>query len=91
MIFLPDHLRPPAERLFGERFGLVEQFAQLLASEGPERGLIGPREVERLWEVVAPVLEDRPDPEPYAKGSWRPQRAIELAEPVGWRLPEPDA
>src|SRR5699024_6298965 len=49
-IFLPDHLRPPAERLFGERFGLVEQFAQLLASEGPERGLIGPREVERLWE-----------------------------------------
>jgi len=50
VISLPDHLRPSAERLFGERLDLAEQFAQLLASEGPERGLIGPREVERLWE-----------------------------------------
>ena len=43
-------------------------------------------EIERLWEVVAPVLEDRPDPEPYAKGSWGPQSALDLAEPTGWRL-----
>lgn len=50
MITLPDHLRPSAERLFGKRLGLAEQFAQMLATEGPERGLIGPREVERLWE-----------------------------------------
>lgn len=50
MITLPDHLRPSAERLFGERLGLAEHFTQMLTAEGPERGLIGPREVERLWE-----------------------------------------
>jgi 16S rRNA (guanine527-N7)-methyltransferase len=47
---LPDSLRPTAERLFGERLELAERFAALLAEQGPERGLIGPREVERLWE-----------------------------------------
>ncbi|WP_422116059.1 16S rRNA (guanine(527)-N(7))-methyltransferase RsmG [Brachybacterium sp. UNK5269] len=47
---LPDALRPPAERLFGDRLELAERFAALLAEQGPERGLIGPREVDRLWE-----------------------------------------
>ena len=47
---LPEPLRPTAERLFGERLDLAERFVSLLAEQGPERGLIGPREVERLWE-----------------------------------------
>lgn len=47
---LPAPLRPTAERLFGERLDLAERFVSLLAEQGPERGLIGPREVERLWE-----------------------------------------
>lgn len=47
---LPDSLRPTAERLFGDRLPLAERFVALLAEQGPERGLIGPREVERLWE-----------------------------------------
>ncbi|MFN8074381.1 MAG: 16S rRNA (guanine(527)-N(7))-methyltransferase RsmG [Kineosporiaceae bacterium] len=29
---------------------MAEHFAGMLAQEGPVRGLIGPREVERLWE-----------------------------------------
>lgn len=33
-----------------ERLGLVEQYAGLLAGAGVERGLIGPREVPRLWD-----------------------------------------
>ncbi len=45
-------------------------------------------EVERLWEVVAPVLADPPEPASYAQGSWGPDAAVELAEPVGWRLPD---
>lgn len=45
-------------------------------------------EVERLWEVAAPLLEDPPEPEPYAVGSWGPERAQRLAEPTGWHLPE---
>lgn len=47
---LPRSLRPTAERLFGERLELAERFVALLAEQGPERGLIGPREADRLWE-----------------------------------------
>lgn len=43
-------LQPIAERLFGDRLQVAETFADLLAGPGVERGLIGPREVERLWE-----------------------------------------
>ena len=35
---------------FPERQGEVRAFAQLLTSAGIERGLIGPREGERIWE-----------------------------------------
>ncbi|EWS80206.1 SAM-dependent methyltransferase [Brachybacterium phenoliresistens] len=43
-------MRPLAERLFGERLPLAERYTGMLAVAGPERGLIGPREVDRLWE-----------------------------------------
>jgi 16S rRNA (guanine527-N7)-methyltransferase len=36
--------------VFSLRLPLAEQYADLLASEGVVRGLIGPREVPRLWE-----------------------------------------
>ena len=36
--------------MFGERLPLAEQYVDLLASAGVDRGLIGPREVPRLWE-----------------------------------------
>lgn len=36
--------------VFGDQLPLVEQYAQILATQGVERGLIGPRETERLWE-----------------------------------------
>jgi 16S rRNA (guanine527-N7)-methyltransferase len=36
--------------LFGDRTELVERYAALLATVGVERGLIGPREVPRIWE-----------------------------------------
>ncbi len=35
--------------VFGERAGLAESYHGLLASDGVVRGLIGPREVPRLW------------------------------------------
>jgi 16S rRNA (guanine527-N7)-methyltransferase len=43
---------PPdaAASLFGERLPAMVRYAELLAGPGVERGLIGPREVERLWE-----------------------------------------
>ncbi len=42
-------------------------------------------EVERLWEVCQPVLDDRPEVHAYEKGSWGPDAALELV-PGGWRL-----
>jgi 16S rRNA (guanine527-N7)-methyltransferase len=36
--------------VFSDRLAIAETFASLLASEGIVRGLIGPREVPRLWE-----------------------------------------
>lgn len=43
---------PPtaAEVAFGDRVNLAAHYADLLAGPGVERGLIGPREVERLWD-----------------------------------------
>ncbi len=35
--------------VFGERIDLARRYAQALASDGVVRGLIGPREPERLW------------------------------------------
>ncbi len=36
--------------VFGDQLGLVERYAEILKTQGVERGLIGPREVDRLWE-----------------------------------------
>jgi len=43
---------PPeaAVELFGPALPLVRHYGELLAGPGVERGLIGPREVDRLWE-----------------------------------------
>jgi glucose-6-phosphate 1-dehydrogenase len=45
-------------------------------------------QIERLWEVCAPVVERPPKPEPYAQGSWGPEAALELPGSPGWRLPD---
>lgn len=41
---------PPAAEVFGDRLELARRYADLLAGPGVERGLIGPREVDRLWD-----------------------------------------
>ncbi|MFD2092554.1 16S rRNA (guanine(527)-N(7))-methyltransferase RsmG [Blastococcus deserti] len=41
---------PVAERVFGAALPLAEQYVAQLATDGVVRGLIGPREVARLWE-----------------------------------------
>lgn len=54
---------PRVEAYFGDAFPLVSRFGALLTAEGVRRGLIGPREVPRLWErhllnsaALAPLL-----------------------------------
>ncbi|WP_245627323.1 16S rRNA (guanine(527)-N(7))-methyltransferase RsmG [Kribbia dieselivorans] len=58
---------PPgsAVAVFGDRLGIAERFTAILADTGVSHGLIGPREVPRLWDrhvlncaVVAPALPD---------------------------------
>jgi glucose-6-phosphate 1-dehydrogenase len=45
-------------------------------------------QIERLWQVCAPVLEAPPETQRYPEGSWGPEAALELPAPPGWRLPD---
>lgn len=39
-----------AAEVFGDRLDTARRYAELLADAGVQRGLIGPRETDRLWE-----------------------------------------
>jgi glucose-6-phosphate 1-dehydrogenase len=76
---------------YADSFGapLIEAYERLIHD-----ALIGDRTlftradgVERLWEVVAPVLAEPPPAERYAQGSWGPERVHELIAPRRWHLP----
>ncbi|WP_130799604.1 glucose-6-phosphate dehydrogenase [Streptomyces otsuchiensis] len=78
---------------FGEAFARarpLEAYEKLLldALRGDQTLFTGADEVERLWEVCAPVLENRPRLLPYARGGWGPQEALDLPGERGWRVPE---
>jgi len=54
---------PVAQVVFGEHLADIERYAALLAGPGVERGLLGPREIARLWDrhllncgVLAPLV-----------------------------------
>lgn len=49
-LYPPAHLRAAAEQVFAERVGTATRFASLLAGAGVLRGLLGPREVDRIWD-----------------------------------------
>ena len=57
---------PPADEVFGRTLDQARRYAEILATDGVTRGLIGPRETERLWDrhlincaVVAELLPER--------------------------------
>lgn len=57
-------IEPAASAIFGPRLGLARRYAEALAGPGVERGLVGPREVGRLWDrhllncaVIGELLE----------------------------------
>jgi len=45
-------------------------------------------QVERLWEISTPLLENPPAVEPYEPGSWGPPSIAKLISPHRWYLPE---
>ncbi|MDI3242063.1 16S rRNA (guanine(527)-N(7))-methyltransferase RsmG [Arthrobacter sp. AL08] len=49
MVEITDAELQAAQTIFGDRLNLAKRYVEHLATSGTERGLIGPREVPRLW------------------------------------------
>jgi glucose-6-phosphate 1-dehydrogenase len=69
--------------------GLLEAYERLIydALIGDKTLFARSDGIERLWEVVQPVLDEAPPVIPYAAGSWGPSEADELIAPRRWHLP----
>lgn len=77
-----------AERVFGERLPAAVRFVEHLAGSGIERGLIGPRERERLWDrhvlncaVLAEVVPSGSKVVDVGSGAGLPGIPLALARP----------
>src|SRR4051794_37584398 len=81
--------------LFGDRVDLARAFAEALAREGEERGLIGPLELPRLWTrhilnsvIAAPLFHG--SVADIGSGAGLPGVVLAIARPdVHWTLIEP--
>jgi glucose-6-phosphate 1-dehydrogenase len=61
----------------------------LLAMLGDQSLFTSTEQIERLWEVSEPLLQNPPPVQPYPQGSWGPQPAIDhLVRPFRWYLPD---
>jgi len=98
---IPESVAGVCESVFGDRLPIAERYASLLVNEGIERGLLGPREADRIWDrhivnslCVSPLIGPNRRVADIGSGAGlpgvvlgiaRPDLRVDLVEPMARR------